>query len=320
MKERAGIKDLRKEVKPFLLAVFIVGPFFAFICSVAVSVAYTLFYCFTAVLIEPRMFGALTAFFCVLLSYLTLRRYNKVVAIIYCTSGTLIFGLIPTVVMLPIDAVNPLSLLTGILGYFVGLSLLNFNIGVHRVEAFVNHVYSFFGDPKKSVMNWKNEPKGISKEIAMFLLAIFIVGPFFGFLCGFAMPAVYLFAVHFNKHVQLAILYPLSAVPCVALSYPVLRRYKPRIAIIYCMLGTLAFSFFIVFLFSRISPYDIFMYDSGLYPNSGTTVLHSWLLGLFGYWVGVILLKSNVGVRPVEAFYNHMADFFSGQTQEQTTG
>ena len=212
--------DLRKEVKPFFLTVFLVGPVSAFLLGFSVSVL-SIFFSYFIIYDIFGVFGAMTASFCVLLSYLTLRRYNKAVAIIYCTSGTLIFALIPCLVML---SGNPLSWVTGMLGYLVGLSLLNFNIGVHRVEAFCNRLRGFFVEESDSSAGESAKSGGMAREIGTFLLAIFVVGPFFGFCCGLMVGVVDVLFLEFKTHLVFAMISALSAVVLVALSYPFFRK------------------------------------------------------------------------------------------------
>lgn len=220
MKIQAVMQDLRKDVKPFLLLVFVVAPFCAFFFGFSVSVLSTFFSYFIIYDIYG-IFGAMTATICVSLSYLTLRRYNKAVAIIYCTSGTLVFALIPCLVTL---SGNPISWVTGMLGYLVGLSLLNFSIGVSPVEAFCNRLRSFFVEESDSSASESAKSGGMAREIGTFLLAIFVVGPFFGFCCGLMVGVVDVLFLEFKTHLNFAVISALSAVVLVALSYPFFRK------------------------------------------------------------------------------------------------
>lgn len=303
--------NIRDKMKFFLLAVFVVGPLCAFLCGFAVSLVYSLVL-YWAITMIFAMVGAITACFCVLLSYRTLLRYNKAVAIIYCTTGTLVMGLIPSLVVL---SSYPLSLPAGMIGYLIGLSLLNFNIGVHRVDAFCTHVYRFFVKPREAAVTRERGIKEIAKAVGMFLLAIFIVGPFFGYLCGIAVGAVEVFFLFFTTHIRIALLYALSALLFVALSHHIVRRYKPGFAIIFCLSWTVAFSLFPSFLFYLGYPYftPVDLFELNL---EGTFFPNTWPLGAFGYWAAIFCLKEGVATDRSKAFYDHVTSYFSGKDAE----
>lgn len=311
MKTDSDTMNSRDKVKFFLLAVLIVGPLCAFLCGFAVSLVYSVVL-YWAITMIFAMFGAITACFCVLLSYRTLLRYNKAVAIIYCTTGTLVIGLIPSLVVL---SSNPLSWPAGLIGYLVGLSLLNFNIGVHRVDAFCTHVYHFFVKPRETAVTRERGVKRIAKGVGMFLLAIFIVGPFFGYLCGVAVGAVEVFSLFFTTHIRIAILYALSAILFIALSHHIVRRYKPGFAIAFCLSWTVVFSLFPSFLFYLGYPYFSPVEPFAL-NEEATFFPNTWPLGAFGYWAAIFCLHKGIGTDRSQAFYDHVAAYFSRKDVE----
>ena len=125
------------------LAIFVIGPILGFFCGIAVSIFGVIV---SGYIIDGNSMlfmggvGLMTAVLCVALSYKIIYKYNAAVAIIYCMSGTLIAATIATFFTLEAGA-TPLSSFAGIIGFWIGCILLNFNIGVPQVEDVLSRMF-----------------------------------------------------------------------------------------------------------------------------------------------------------------------------------